>query len=261
MKEQFTDIRTPAGTMRTFIVHPEQNGPFPAVILYMDIWGVRDELFDIARWVAAVGYCCVVPDLYYRQGMIRNEMRDRQGRMVSLNRLDEAARRKVLAPMQKFSDVEAMDDTAAILRFLADDKSVHGGAKGCFGYCLGGRLSMRAAGRFAGEIKAAASLHGTSLVSNDADSPHLLADTIQGEFYCGFGADDPYTPPATIEQVAAAMKSAAVKYSCVVHPGTEHGYALPDRDVFNKKAVLRDWELILAMFQRQLARWRAIVSS
>jgi carboxymethylenebutenolidase len=37
-----------------------------------------------------------------------------------------------------------------------------------------------------------------------------------------------------------------------VHPGTEHGYALPDRDIFAKPAANRDWENIFAMFRRQL---------
>jgi carboxymethylenebutenolidase len=253
MKEQFADIGTRAGTMPTFAVHPQQNGPFPAVILYMDIWGMREELFDIARWVAAAGYYCLVPDLYYRQGTIRNETRDRQGRMVSLNRLDEAARNKVLAPMKKHSDAEILDDTDAIFHFLANDKSAKAGAKGCFGYCLGGRLSMLAAARFPDHIKAAASLHGTGLVSNGADSPHRQAHKIQGEFYCGFGANDHYAPPSTIEQVAAAMKEATAKYSYEVHANTDHGYALPDRDIYNKAATMRDWELILAMFRRQLS--------
>jgi carboxymethylenebutenolidase len=252
MQEQFADIATRAGTMRTFVVHPEQRGAFPAVILYMDIWGVREELFDIARWVATVGYYCAVPDLYYRQGAIRNESRDAQGRMVSLDRLDEATRAKVLAPMKKHSDAQAMEDTDAILQFLGNDKAARAGAKGCFGYCLGGRLSMLAAARFPGHIKAAASLHGTNLVADGEDSPHRQAEKMQGEFYCGFGADDPYTPPSTVEQVAVAMKGAAVNYDFTVHAATGHGYALPDRDVYNKYATLRDWEAIMAMFHRQI---------
>jgi carboxymethylenebutenolidase len=257
MKEQFADIGTPAGAMKTFIVHPEQHGPFPAVILYLDFWGVRDELYDIARWVATVGYCCAVPDLYYRQGTILNDIRNKDGRTVSLNRLDEATRAKVLAPLQKLSDAEAMDDTAALLRFLEGYQHVRGGAKGCFGFCLGGRLALRAAAHFPETLKAAASLHGTRLVSEDEDSPHRAVRKIQGEVYCGFGANDPFTPPATVAGLAAAMKAAGIPYTYTVHASTEHGYALPDRDVYNKQAVLRDWELILAMFHRQIPTYHA----
>ena len=68
MKERFVEIPTAAGRMETFVTHPEQDGPFPPVILYMDVWGMREELYDLARRVATVGYYCVVPDWYYRQG-------------------------------------------------------------------------------------------------------------------------------------------------------------------------------------------------
>jgi len=253
MKEQSIEIDTPAGKMPTFVVHPQQDGSCPAVILYMDIWGVREELYDIARWVATVGYYCLVPDLFYRQGKIRHEARDQHGKMISLSKLDSATRAKVLAPAKKQSDAESMEDTRAILRFIAGDTAADSGAKGCFGYCLGGRLSLLAAANFPDQIKAAASLHGTALVTDAADSPHRLAPKIRAEFYCGFGANDHYSPPSTIEHVAAAMKESGVKYCYEVHANTDHGYALPDRDIYNKAATMRDWELILAMFRRQLS--------
>ena len=71
MKERVVEIATPSGRMETFVTHPEQDGPFPPVIVYMDIWGVREELYEIARRVGTAGYYCMVPDLYYRQGKVR----------------------------------------------------------------------------------------------------------------------------------------------------------------------------------------------
>lgn len=68
MRERFLDIETPSGGMETFVTHPEQDGPFSAVSIYMDVWGVREELFEIARRVGTVGYYCLVPDFYHRQG-------------------------------------------------------------------------------------------------------------------------------------------------------------------------------------------------
>src|SRR5262249_34159705 len=257
MNERFADIATRAGTMPTFVAHPEQDGPFPAVIIYMDFWGVREEVPDIARLGAASGYCCLVHDLYYRQGIVRNEILDQRGKMTSLNRLDEAARASVLAPLRRFSDAEAMEDTQAILQFLAGDRSVRAGAKGCIGFCLGGRLVMRAAALFPDQFKAAASLHGSALVSGREDSPHRLADRFEGEFYCGFAAHDPYTAPSTVEDLATAMQSSAARFRYQLHPGTEHGYALPRRDVYDKRAALRDWELIMAMLHRQIPPYQA----
>ena len=82
MHEQVLEIETPSGRMETFVTHPEEDGPFPPVIIYMDIWGVREELFEIARRVGTVGYYCLVPDFYYRQGRVRHEFRDAQNRMI-----------------------------------------------------------------------------------------------------------------------------------------------------------------------------------
>jgi carboxymethylenebutenolidase len=253
MKERFAEISTPAGTMKTFIVHPEQDGPFPAVILYMDFWGVREELFDIARRVAVVGYYCLVPDLYYRQGSVHNEILDEHGKMISLSRVDADTRARVLAPLAKFKDSEAMEDTRAILGYLANEASAHPGARGCVGYCIGGRLAMRAAGMFPEHFRASASLHGTDLVSADEDSAHKLASRIQGEFYCGFAENDRYAAPQTVAEILSAMKQSAAKYRYEIHPGTEHGYALPNRNIHRSQAALRDWELILAMFHRQIS--------
>ena len=56
MKEKIVEIETPDGLMETFITHPEQGGPFPPVIIFMDVWGIREQLFDIARRIGTVGY-------------------------------------------------------------------------------------------------------------------------------------------------------------------------------------------------------------
>src|SRR2546425_13346397 len=98
MEGRFVEIATPSGRMETFVTHPEQDGPFPPVIIYMDIWGVREELFEIERRGGTVGYYCLVPDLYYRQGKVRHEFRDAQNRMISLHALDEERRQRVIAP-------------------------------------------------------------------------------------------------------------------------------------------------------------------
>ena len=256
MKERVAEVPTADGRMKTFITHPEQDGPFPAVVLYMDFWGVREELFDIARKIATVGYYCAVPDFYYRQGEIHNERRNADGKMISLDRLDDATRAKFLAPLEKLSNQMAMDDTAALLDFFGTGEPVRPGAKGSIGYCLGGRLVMCAAGHFPDHFRASASLHGSALVSERADSPHHLVEKFRGELYCGFAEHDPYTSPEAVGTLEQSMRGAAVAYRYEIHPGAEHGYALPDRDIHDKRAANRDWELIFAMFRRQLRPYK-----
>lgn len=254
MIERMADIPGAAGgAMDTFVAHPEDGGPFPAVFIYMDIWGLREELFDIARRVATVGYYCMVPNLYYRQGKIRHEFRDERGRTISLDRLDKERQERVRAPWRALNNEMVMDDTRSLLAHVDADPRASRGAVGAIGYCMGGRYVCCAAGRYPERFRAGASLHGTTLVTDKPDSPHLTAARIRGELYCGFAEHDKGAPPAMIEAFAQAMKAADAKYTYRIHKGAEHGYALPDRDIADKQAANRDWETIFPMFRRTLS--------
>lgn len=251
MIEKQIEIPTTDGRMDAFVSHPEEGGPFPAVVILMDIWGLREELFDVARRVATVGYHCTVPNFWYRRGKVRYEFRDDNGRMKSLNVIPQAVQDEMHANMTQVTDSMAMADIGAVLKFM-DTEPVRRGPKGSIGYCLGGRLSLAAAATFPDQFRASASLHGTSMVSDAPDSPHRAIDKMRGEVYCGFGERDRFTPPPVVETLAKLFKASEVTYRGRVHAGADHGYALPDRDVFDKSAANRDWETIFAMFKRQL---------
>ncbi|HEY1797497.1 MAG TPA: dienelactone hydrolase family protein [Stellaceae bacterium] len=252
MHDRIAAIETASGQMETFVAHPEQGGPFPPVVMYMDFWGVREELFDIARRVATVGYYCVVPDLYYRQGRVRNEWRNEKNEMISMHRLDPERQRQARIPLDQLSNAMVIEDTAALLDFIDHGEPVRPGGVGAFGYCMGGRHVLCAAGTYPERFIANASLHGTMLVSDREDSPHRLAERFRGELYCGFAEHDPHASPEMIRELGAILARCTVKYHHEIHLGAEHGYALPNRDIHDKRATNRDWELIFAMFRRQL---------
>lgn len=252
MKERTLNVTTPDGTMETFVTHPQGDAPFPAIVFYMDVWGLREELFDVARRIATVGYYCAVPDLYYRFGRVRHEFRDANGCMISMEALDEERKARVRAPMLKLSDAMVVNDTRALLEALGRGEPVRPGAMGAIGYCMGGRHVFRVAGSFPQRFRACASLHGTRLVAEGEDSPHLTALKAEGELYCGFAEHDPWAAAPTIKAVVDAMQGARVKFHHELHPGAHHGYALPDRDIHDKSAANRDWEIMFAMWRRQL---------
>ena len=242
MIEKHVDVRTPAGRMDTFITHPESTGPHPAVIIYMDAPGIREELYDFARRVGAVGYYCLVPDLYYRKGRVR----------FDVNKLDDALRAKMRGIWHNLSNAMVMDDTRGLLDFLDAGEPVRPGALGSIGYCMSGQYVLSAAGTFPRRFRATASLHGVRQVTDQPDSPHLLAPSFQGELYCGFAEHDAAVPQAEVEQLAAVLKTCALKAQVEVHPGTEHGYSFPERKAYQRTAAERNWERIFAMFHRQL---------
>jgi carboxymethylenebutenolidase len=253
MKERIIDIATKAGTMPTFVTHPEQDGPFPVVVVFMDVWGVREELFDIARRVGTVGYYVMVPDFYYRQGAIRQTYVDSEGKRISLARLSKEEQAKVTARSAATPDWMIVDDVGAIISFLkSGGEPVKPAQMGSVGYCMGGRHAQVAGVNYPDHFRASASLHGTYLISDKPESSHRKLDQMRGEYYCGFAETDHYAPPEMIAELGQILDKCQVGYMPVIHAGTLHGYALPDRDIFHKGAAERDWEMIFAMYHRQI---------
>jgi carboxymethylenebutenolidase len=147
-----------------------------------------------------------------------------------------------------------MEDIGALLRFLRT-QPVTPGPKGAIGWCLGGRYVFQAAETYPDEIRAIASMHGTRLMTDAPLSPHKLGDKCRGEIYVGYGEHDDLTGPPVRAAIERAYGSRPdIRYRAIVHQDAHHGYALPDRDVYDKAAAERDWEHIFPMLERVLRR-------
>jgi len=203
--------------------------------------------------VADSGYYCILPNTYYRQGKVRFEHRNDRGEMRSMESLPWGVQEAVRSQARALTDAMVVHDMQSVLDFLAREP-VRPGAKGVLGYCTGGRHALCVAGHYPDEFRATASLHGTRLVTDAADSAHRLADRFRGEMYCGFAERDDLAPPSTIATLADSLNGRSnLRYHFEVHRGAERGYSLPDRDVYDEQATKRDWKKIFAMLRRQLA--------
>ena len=111
MIEETLDIATADGAMETFLCWPERGGPSPAVFLLMDAPGVREELKDMARRLATVGYFVLVPNLYYRAG------RDTFYGPDVLEK-DSAEHKRMRAVRTKMTIPPVMEDVVAMLAFV-----------------------------------------------------------------------------------------------------------------------------------------------
>ncbi len=246
MIEQNIEIATEDGLMPAFTVHPENGETFPAVILYMDASGIREELRGMSRRIAEQGYFCLLPDLYYGLGSIRLDPDKRDE-----NR-DEAMRKVVSAVRFSIDNARTMRDTKGMLAWLDENERVKPGPKGCIGYCMSGQSIVSAAGTFPEHFAACASLYGLLIVTDEADSPHLLADRIKGELYLGFAETDHQVPENVIPDLSAALDKNNVPYNVDVYPGTHHGFCFPTRSVYKEGAAEKVWEKVFDMFGRRL---------
>jgi carboxymethylenebutenolidase len=246
------DIPTPRGVIDAYAAHPGDRKS-SLVILFMDVWGLREELFGIARRVAAEGYYCLVPNLFYREGRFRFERRNAEGRMVSFNTLPQDIQIDMRARAERLDRQTLRADVASILDFCRGEP-VRASEAGSIGFCMGGREAFFAAQEFPERFRATASLHGSRLVTAAADSPHKVAHKMRGEVYCGFAEFDRGATPEIVRQIEQSLQGiAGLTFSARRHHGAHHGYALPDRDVYDHAATEQDWADIFAMLRRQLA--------
>ena len=235
-------VTTKHGRMPAFSACPDAPGQFPGIIVYMDAPGFRDELRTMARRIAKQGYFCLVPDLYYRYGVIR----------FDTPRRSEAMSAVIKAAWTSLTNADATDDTAGILAFLDAQAQVKAGSVGCVGFCMGGRFAMNVAARFPHRFGAAASLYGVWLVTDKQDSPHLLADQIKGEIYYGFAEVDPSVPPNVIPELRACLDRAGTKHTIEIFPGAKHGFCFPERPDYHPAAAEQAWARLFDLWDRNL---------
>jgi carboxymethylenebutenolidase len=240
--EQEIDIQTADGAMNTFTTHPEEGGPFPVVLFYMDAPGKREELHDMARRIATVGYYVVLPNLYYRK--------TREFKMVR----DEEGFKRMFAMMEHLKNDMVMGDTKAMLDFVDRQPQAKASSLGVVGYCMSGPFVFTAASRFPDRVKCAASIYGVSLCTNRDDSPHRNADKVRGELYFACAETDKYAPKEMVDRLEAHLKTIpGLRYRVEWYMGAEHGFAFPLRPgIFHKPSAERHWERLFALFQRNI---------
>lgn len=228
--------------MNTFVTCPEEGGPFPVVLFYMDAPGKREELHDMARRLGAAGYFVVLPNLYYRV--------TREFRMVR----DEAGFKRMFDMMGRLSIEMIMRDTQAMLDFADARPEADARAVGAVGYCMGGPFVFAAAARFPSRVRCAASIHGVALLTEREDSPHRTADQITGEMYFACAETDKYAPTEMIEKLEAHLETSGIRHRVEWYPGAEHGFVFPGRDgIYHQPSAERHWERLFDLFRRNLA--------
>ena len=244
MHERQLDIETKDGRMSTFVVHPERGGPYPIILFYMDAPAIREELRDMARRFATVGYYVMLPNLYYRAGVME------LGPLPADPNAPE--RQRMMQLMGSLTIAKIMDDTDALLAFAANDTAAGKGKLGTVGYCMSGQFAINAAARHPDRVAAAASIYGVRLITDEPDSPHIVAKKAKAELYFACAETDRWMPLDQIDPLKRALKEANAKAEVEIYPGTEHGFAFPARPVYKKAAAERHWERLFALYKRNL---------
>jgi carboxymethylenebutenolidase len=232
LKVKTSDITFKSGDeeIKGFLAEPEGKGPFPAIVVIQEWWGLTDWIKDNAKRMAAQGYVTLAPDLY--RGKVANEPRVAMQLSQGLPR-DRALR-----------DLRAAVDT------LAAKGNVNKERLGSIGWCMGGGYSLRLA-LSDKRVTACAMCYGPPVT--DADMLKPLNATILGIF----GEEDRGIPPATVKKFEAALKDAGKKIEAIKEFKAGHGFMRPDNPggknpVYREGEAKKAWQDVDKFFAKTL---------
>src|SRR5580698_2920584 len=238
-------IKTRDGSCPSHVYRPAGKGPWPAVLVFMDGLGIRPAMLEVGERLATRGYFTLLPDLFYRSGPYEP--------MDPHTLFTDPEKRKVL--MEKFfahaTQANIMSDTRAFLDYLAAQPDVKPGGIGTTGYCMGGLMSLTAAGTYPDHIVATASYHGGRLATDDSESPHLLAPKIKSRVYIAGAIEDSSFPDEMKERLEKALTQAGVVHQIETYPA-KHGWVFRDIPVYDAAAAERHWQTMIALFDSEL---------
>lgn len=158
----------------------------------------------------------------------------------------------MMAARNNVTNAMVVEDTAALLLHFDANPHVSPGAVGCVGHCMSGSFIVAVAAHYPKRIAAAAAFYGTRIITEHADSPHLIAGRIKGEMYLSFAEVDSHVEENVADDIGKIFKQEGVKGLVEKVPGTEHGYCFAERAAYHPVAAEQGWQKLKALFERNL---------
>jgi carboxymethylenebutenolidase len=246
VKEQEVEIKTPDGMADGYFVHPAA-GTGAGVLIWPDILGLRPAFRQMGKRLAESGYSVLVVNPFYRQ---------KRAPIVpeGASFADESTRNAVMPLAQALSATTHVTDAKAFIAWLDAQSAVDKGRKiGTMGYCMGGPITMRTAAAVPARVGAGASFHGGGLVTQAADSPHLLVPTMKAQYLFAIADNDDMRDPESKNVLRETFAKAKLDAEIEVYKGAAHGWCPPDSAVYQEAAAERAWSRLLVLFDKALA--------
>lgn len=243
IKTEELEITTSAGeTMGAYLARPEGDAALPAILVFMEIFGINDHIRDVTRRVAAEGYVALAPDYFHRTGPGIELDYDEAGMAEGMKHLGQ------LEADQMIADVR---DAIGALRARRD---VRGGRIGAMGFCIGGHMTYLAACET--DLRAAAAYYGGGIAApqGPGGGPSTISRTpgIRGRIQCYFGADDSMIPMEQVDAIREALADARVDHDVRVYEGVDHGFNCDQRASHDAAAAADAWRRSFEMFDEKL---------
>ncbi|QEL13421.1 dienelactone hydrolase family protein [Limnoglobus roseus] len=243
IQEDYVDLDTPTGPMRTYRYAPVAPGRYPGVVLFSEIFQLTGPIARTARFYAGHGYAVAVPEIFHEFEPLGEVLPyDQAG-------ADRGNRDKVAKPIPAYDD-----DARAVVRHL-QSWSACSGSIGTIGICIGGHLAFRAA--MNPEVRAAAcfyatDIHKRSLGAGMNDNSLDRVPEIAGELMMVWGRQDPHVPGDGRATVYARLTECQRNFTWHEF-NAAHAFLRDEGHRYDPELALLSQHLVLALFHRTLS--------
>lgn len=246
MTSEMIEIAMPDGIAEAYVSRPDEHD-HPGVILHMDAIGLRPRIEEMADRIASWGYVVIAPNAFYRDGAAAELAPTKDLRQPGAREeffVEAMSRVRAHTSDRSDADLDAYVDT------LLGLDGVTGPTIGFTGYCIGGRMAIRAAGLRPDVVAAAGAFHAGGLVTDDEDSAHRLVARAKGEILAGHADNDRSNPPEAIATFETAMDEAGVTYKSAIYAGAPHGFTMSDSSSYDERGAERHFTELEALLAR-----------
>lgn len=236
-------VKVPNGELQidAYLAEPNGEGPFPAVVVIQEIFGVNAHIRDVADRFARLGYVAIAPAIYQRLA---------PGFEVGYSPDEIQLGRRYKEQTQADELLSDIDQTIAFLQTLPDVKP---GGVGLIGFCFGGHVVYLAA--TLANVRATASFYGAGIPNwtpgGGAPTISRTAD-IKGSLYAFFGLEDASIPAEHVDQIESELNRHQIPHRIFRYPGADHGFFCDRRSSYHPDAASDAWNQVQALFQEAL---------
>jgi carboxymethylenebutenolidase len=187
-------------TVKAVLYTPVGRGPFPAIIVIHEWWGLNDWVKEQASKLADQGYAALAIDLYRGQVAEKSDVAHELSRGVPQDR--------------------ALRDLHAAFEFLQSQPNVKKNRIASIGWCWGGEYALDVALQ---EPTLAATVINYGSLVTDPESIQKIHAAILGNF----GGKDKGITPEDVGKFEAALKQAGKRADIKIYPNAGHAFENP----------------------------------
>jgi carboxymethylenebutenolidase len=218
---------TQLGSVKGYLSRPSGNGPWPAIIVIQEWWGLDAQTKSIADRFAQEGYLAFAPDLYH-------------GELAQLGDGDTAMRL-----VQKYAP-NANLDLQSLFDALKSNPDCNGRI-GSVGFCFGGRMSLALS--TSRPVDAVCTFYGGGMQTTFDQLRTNLKAPVLGLF----GDADVSIPAGTVAEFDKLLDEVGVEHEVITYPKSGHAFFRDsDPSVYIPEASKDAWERVKKFFAKHL---------